>query len=196
VVRFVASMRRTTAATRSLPSVDGVAVVADDAVYAFAAPGRHRRVVVSRGMLRLLSPAQQRALVAHERAHLRYRHVVFAQSARLAAAANPLLRPVVHAVETSLERWADAAAVRAVGNAAIVAHAVATAALAHNPVPVSALAAGQGEVVERVRDLLEPSNRRRRSYVLPALALLACWASASTVLLQVHHIIETVEALG
>jgi len=45
-------------------------------------------------MLRTLSADERRALLAHEAAHLTYRHHVYTQLTDVAAAANPLLRPL------------------------------------------------------------------------------------------------------
>src|SRR5262249_7851163 len=49
-------------------------VLPDRRPHAFAVPGRPGRVVVTDTMLRILSPEQRRVLLAHERAHLIYRH--------------------------------------------------------------------------------------------------------------------------
>ena len=89
---------------------DGLVVVADPAPDAYALPGLRGRVVVSTAMLRALSPAERRVLLAHEAAHLRHHHHLYVQVAELSAAANPLLRPLAGAVELGVERWADEAA--------------------------------------------------------------------------------------
>lgn len=63
--------------------------------------------VITAGMLRALSQPERQVLLAHERAHASSLHYLFTTVARLAAAANPLLRPVASAVGYTVERWAD-----------------------------------------------------------------------------------------
>lgn len=196
LVRVATSMRRTAAVAADLPVVNGLAIVDDPTLHAYAVPGRRRLVVVSTGMLQELSGPQRRALLAHEDAHLRHHHHLYAQLARLAAAANPLMRPVARAVASSLERWADADAVREVGDPAVVAHALGTVALAsHATVPSFALGATQDDVVERVRDLLEPPTRPRRGGLVLALVTMLCWASSAIVFLYVRGAVEIAEAV-
>ncbi|MEV5085294.1 M56 family metallopeptidase [Streptomyces sp. NPDC056159] len=110
-------------------------VVVDDAPDAYALPGLPGRVVVSTGMLDALDPADREAMLAHERAHLSCHHYAFVAAAHLAAALNPLLRPVATAVAYTVERWADERAAAACGNRRQVARAVGKAALAtaHHP---------------------------------------------------------------
>ncbi|WP_236710542.1 M56 family metallopeptidase, partial [Streptomyces sp. 150FB] len=121
-----------------------LAVVDDPVPSAFALPGSPGRVVVSSGMLRALTAGERRALLAHERAHLRHRHHVFLLLLQLAAAVNPLLRPVAVAGGFALERWADEHAGAVVGDRPLVARAVARAALATKRRPQPALAATGG----------------------------------------------------
>ncbi|HVX21349.1 MAG TPA: M56 family metallopeptidase [Acidimicrobiales bacterium] len=196
LVRVARSMRRTAAAVAGLPVVNGLAIVDDPALYAYAVPGRRRLVVVSTGVLWQLSGPQRRALLAHEDAHLRHHHHLYVQLSRLAAAANPLMRPVARAVASSLERWADADAIRDVGDPAIVAHALGKVALASNAtLPAQALGAARSDVVERVRDLLEPPTRRRRGGLALALGTMLCWASSAAVLLYVRNAVEIAEVV-
>ena len=117
---------------RALPgdSGDVVVVTEDSAADAYAVPGRPGRIIVSAGMLDILDASGRTALLAHERAHLKARHHWFTAAARLAAAANPMVRPLASAVEYTLERWADEAAATAVGDRHLVARAIASAAIA------------------------------------------------------------------
>ena len=92
--------------------------------------GRPGRIVVSAGMLDVLDEHGRAALLAHERAHLTGRHHWFIGVARLAAAANPLVKPLASAVEYAVERWADESAAAAVGDRQVVARAIAKAAVA------------------------------------------------------------------
>jgi Zn-dependent protease with chaperone function len=107
-----------------------ITVVEDEAADAYAVPGLPGRIVISSGMLARLQPAEQEVLIAHERAHLHSHHYLFAAVARLAAAANPVLRPLERAVDYSLERWADEAAGAATGSRDRAAIALGRAALA------------------------------------------------------------------
>ena len=148
-------------------------------MHAYAVPGRGGRIVVSTGMLRTLSGAQRRALLAHEHAHLRYHHHRYAQLARLAAAANPLMLPVALAVDQAIERWADSAAAQEVGDPAIVAHALGLAVFARPRFPPQALSAARNDALERILDLFEPPRRRARIGVVLAVASAMCWVRHS-----------------
>ncbi|WP_278103297.1 M56 family metallopeptidase [Microbacterium proteolyticum] len=61
-------------------------------LFACALPGRDAAVVVSRGLREALTPAQLRAVVAHERAHLRGHHYLAVRAAELYRACVPFLR--------------------------------------------------------------------------------------------------------
>lgn len=146
VARIVAStgMART---ARRLPGADSLTVLDDPVPDAYAVPGRPGRIVVSTGMLRALDPAERRALLAHERAHLRYTHHAFVTLAQVASAANPLLRPTATAVAYAVERWADEHAARSLGDRLLIARTIGKA----------ALLAGR----HRCRPVGEPAGRRR-----------------------------------
>jgi Zn-dependent protease with chaperone function len=165
---------------------------------AFAFGGTQRRIVVAAPLLERLTPAQQTALLAHERAHLRYRHDVYTRLARLSVAANPLLTRVAGAVDLAVERWADEVAVRETGDRRVVASALAVTALAHrgSAVPPSSagLAAVGSDVVERVQLTMQP--RQGRTLVCAAVLVVAmgtCWSAAALVVQHVHHLLELAE---
>ncbi len=137
-------------AAGDLVVLDGPATVA------YALPGwptRRGVTVVSQELLARLDGRGRRALLAHERAHLRCRHDLHAAAVAVAAAANPLLRTLPAALGSAAERQADGAAVRAVGDRAVVAAAIAIAA---GITPPLGLAAGGGDVPARVETLLRP----------------------------------------
>lgn len=116
-------------ALTGLPA-SSVVVLPEERPYAYALPGRPRdRVVVSTALLRGLVPPERRALFAHERAHLTGRHHRYLLAVRLAARANPFLRPLRTAVTYTTERWADEDAARSVGSRTVVARAIGKAAL-------------------------------------------------------------------
>lgn len=171
---------------RALPGRQSLVITQDEAADAYTVPGRPGRIVVSTGMLNALDHPGRRALLAHEHAHLAGHHYLYTTAARLAAAANPLLRPLADAVEFTIERWADENAAASVGDRRQTATAIARAAIAvkHAPVrlgPGLALGAvfsrtstrqrtGTGPVPRRVAALLVPAPRTS----LPILAFGLC----------------------
>jgi hypothetical protein len=120
---------------RGLPGTGAIVVTEDIAADAYTLPGWPCRIVVTEGMLRALSAGERDVLLAHERTHARNSHYLFTTAARLAAAANPLLRPVTGAVGYAVERWADERAAVDTGDRALAARAVAHAALATSAAP-------------------------------------------------------------
>ncbi|MFJ9123912.1 MULTISPECIES: M56 family metallopeptidase [unclassified Streptomyces] len=159
--------RRAHAALAGLPATQ-VAVLPDPQAYAYALPGGGRggrgghggrgRIVVSTSLLDRLAPAERRALFAHERAHLTARHHRQLLTVRLAARANPFLRPLSSAVAYTAERWADEEAAALVGDRKVVARAIGKAALsAGGPrEPLFAAFAAPGPLPRRVAALLAP----------------------------------------
>jgi len=139
---------------RALPGRGELVVITQDAAAdAYAVPGRPGRIVVSTAMLDALDDRGRAALLAHERAHLSGRHHWFTGIARLAASANPLVKPLASAVEYTVERWADESAAAAVGDRQVVARAVASAAIAAKATSARAARAGTlGIVGPRMRD--------------------------------------------
>jgi len=131
-------------------------VVVDERPLAHALPGRPGRIVVSTSMLAALTPAERRALLAHERAHLDRRHHLFVVVIDVLAAANPLLRPLAGTIRFTTERWADEIAAGQVGDRTLVARAVGRAALAGRGPSggAVAMAATAGPVPRRVTALL------------------------------------------
>ena len=115
---------------RRLPGNQDLVITQDTAADAYTVPGRPGRIVVSTGMLDALDEPGRRALLAHEHAHLTGRHYIYTTAARLAAVANPLLRPLAGAVDYAVERWSDEYAARDLGDRRQVATAIAKAAIA------------------------------------------------------------------
>jgi Zn-dependent protease with chaperone function len=157
----------------------------DDEVGPVAIAAAGGRIVASRSQLAALPPADRRALLAHESAHLRAHHHRYRLAVDVAAAVDPLQRRVRPAVRYATERWADEVAAGAVGSRAVVARALARSALStgrRSPVPAwdaVALRSGGSATVARVRALLDPPPRQRPAVVLAALALVACTLGAS-----------------
>ncbi|MHB9859095.1 M56 family metallopeptidase [Streptomyces sp. YIM S03343] len=180
-----------------MPGDTELAVLDDTTPQAFALPGAPGRIVVSRGMLCCLGNAEREALLAHERAHLRCRHHLFQTVWRLAAAANPLLRPLAEAGGFVLERWADEEAAARVGSRTVVARAVGRAALAASAAAAArpaALGATGGPVPQRVQALLAPPPPRRTlPFVAGALLLTLCCAGLANAASDSENLFDAAE---
>ena len=208
---------------RRLPGSGQVVVTEDDAADAYTLPGLPCRIVITSGMLRALSTPERQVLLAHERAHAGGSHYLFTSAARLAAAANPLLRPVAAEVSYTVERWADERAAAATGDRPLTARAIARAALATSAAPpgrtgpVTALGLvtqereqspgegghrfrrpslrGAGPVPRRVAALLGPPPRRSLLLLGAAVALVAVsGASTLDAARNLHTLVELAQA--
>jgi Zn-dependent protease with chaperone function len=175
---------------RQLGGAGQVVVTDDEAADAYTLPGVPCRIVITAGMLRALSQPERQVLVAHERAHASGLHYLFTTAARLAAAANPLLRPVASAVGYTVERWADERAAAVTGDREVAARAIARAALAATAapprrpapaaaalgavsIPARARARRAGPVPRRVAALLRPPPQPQLLLLAAAVALVA-----------------------
>lgn len=146
-----------------LPEHGGIVVLPDIGVDAYALPGRPGRIVVTRGMLRVLGVNERRALLAHERSHLRHGHHWHAAATAVAASLNPSLARLPAASKYAIERWADEDAAREVPRAT-AAHALLQAAAATAPVrarPRASLAAAGNAVAQRIHALEAGPTRPR-----------------------------------
>ncbi|MGW1024450.1 M56 family metallopeptidase [Streptomyces sp. NPDC002577] len=171
-------------AHRALAGLPGaeVAVLPDEAPYAYALPGGRRdRVVVTTALLSCLEPAERRALFAHERAHLAARHHRFLLAVQLSARANPFLLPLRTAVSYTAERWADEDAAQTVGSRRDVACAIGKAALVSQGTPAPTLAgfAAPGPVPRRVAALLCQAPPVRSWPSVFTTVGLAAWGAAA-----------------
>lgn len=139
----------------------------------YCLPGRRSRVVLTRGALAALSPAQVRAVLAHERAHLRGRHHLVTAAAEAFARAFPglpLARTARTEVAVLLEMAADDRATRTHAPREL---AAAMCEVATGQVPGYSLGAAETAVVVRARRLLHPGRPARRvtSALVAAFAL-------------------------
>jgi hypothetical protein len=173
------------------PAAGRLVVVQHDIPDAYALPGLSGRIVVSTAMLAALPADERRVLLAHEDAHLAHHHHLYVQAAELAAAANPLLRPVAHAVRAGVERWADEVAATTVGDRQLTARAMARAGLAraHAPRPghgatALALPGADAAIADRARALLRPPPARR---LLPAAILTGLIIFSTAAATQTAH---------
>jgi Zn-dependent protease with chaperone function len=198
----------------SLPGASQVVVTEDSAADAYTVPGWPCRIVITQGMLRALSGGERDVLLAHERSHAQCSHYLFTSVARLAAAANPLLRPAAAQVGYTVERWADERAAAQAGDRTLAARAVARAALATSAAPPDRDAAmtalglitqeGErrgdlprsdlhraGQVPRRVAALLAPPPRLRLLLLAAAVVLVVIsGAAALEAARNFHQLIE------
>lgn len=161
--------------------------------FAFTLPGRGGRVVVSSGLINMLDEAEQGVVVAHERAHARYRHDRYLLTAQLAAALIPLLRPLAGRLQFSLERWADEAGVAHCGDRGFVARTLGKVAL-RSVTPAGAMSfAGLG-VPARVAALLSPPMAPLR-FTSRAVLWGAITITGLLAAFQIHHLALLLSAL-
>ncbi|HEX2901829.1 MAG TPA: M48 family metalloprotease [Jatrophihabitans sp.] len=193
----LSSRRRSRELAGELPAGDELAVIDDPGRrYAFALAGRPGRIVVSSGMLRAMQPAQRRALLAHERAHLRYRHDLHRAVVRICAAACPSLYALPAASRLACERWADEAAAARTDRAAVAAAlTVAARSQTRAPLQPMVMAMAVEAVALRVLALRAPQPRLRPWLMLvPAALLVAVAACDANALLELHRIFQRAHA--
>lgn len=134
----------------------GAVIIDTGAPAAYCLPRGRHRVVITTSALSRLSPGQLRAVLAHERAHLRgHHHLMLATAAALARAfpAIPLLARSSAELAVLAEMTADDHAARRHGAASLAA-ALVTLACADSR--STALAAGGPAAIARIQRLLAP----------------------------------------
>lgn len=163
----------------SRPSVDhpGARLLDHTAPVAYCLPGPRGTMVLSAGIIDLLSKQQLAAVIAHERAHLIWRHDLLVLPFVSWHRALPWLRAatVAHqSIATLVEMLADDTAIRTV-DPHVLASAITLADGNEPPAGGLALAAQATEL--RIKRLTHPPERlalwRRGIVVLAAVALLA-----------------------
>jgi hypothetical protein len=123
-----------------------------------------RRIVISSSLGGLLTPLERKAVIAHERAHVRGWHSVIlllAQSLVHAFGRIPPVREAASCIVVSLELAADDAAVIEVGDPLVVASALERMASPPGLSVGHALAAADTEVATRARRLCGGGVSRR-----------------------------------
>jgi Zn-dependent protease with chaperone function len=148
----------------------GVAIVDHDAPAVYCLPRGRHQIVVSAGALAALTPAQLRAVLAHERAHLRRRHhVILALATALARAFPrvPLLSQAPPQLAVLAEMAADDAAIRRHRRDDLAAALVVLARAGARP---ATLPAGGPEAIARLQRLLAPQQPRAGLARLAAIA--------------------------
>jgi Zn-dependent protease with chaperone function len=154
----------------------GAVILDHEQPAAYCVAGRRPTVIVTSGAVEALSFGQLSAVMAHERAHLTYRHHRLKALARIGRQVLPFL-PLMRLAEAQIERLvelhADDVAAGGHGRRRL---ATALAVLATAASPASALSAGATEVVARVRRLqrpLQPLGPARRRLLGLSAAVLA-----------------------
>ncbi len=143
---------------------------------AYCVAGRRPTVILTTGAVAALDPAQLRAVLAHERAHLAGRHHRLLAMARIAGQVLPflpLMRDADAQVARLVELHADDAATRASDPRSL---ATALVVLATGASPEPALAAAATDAVQRIHRLLgpaEPLGWARRQLLRATAAALA-----------------------
>lgn len=159
-------------------------VVDDDRAVAFCVPGRARTVVLTSAAVRALTGVELAAVLAHESAHLRWRHDLALAAARALARAFPFvptLRLAHERIGELVEMAADDAAARRHGTRAVGSALVQLASA--EPPRFTLGASGSGSAV-RARRMLTPDSGLRRG-TRGALMALAVNAVAAPLLVTV-----------
>ncbi|PRY18230.1 M56 family metallopeptidase [Kineococcus rhizosphaerae] len=157
----------------ALLSETGVRVLTGPGRVAYCVPGVHSRVVVSDAMLNSLTPEEVRAVLAHERAHLRARHDLVLEGFTALHAAFPRVvssQAALDSVRLLVEMLADDSARRRAGSVPL---ARALVALAGGPAGESEMLVGSAALA-RVRRLAARPARKGLS--------VAAYAAAAAVL--------------
>lgn len=188
-VALITRVRSLLAARRLCHQLGGspgqLLILDTDDIEACAIPTAGGRILISQPFLQALTGAERRIVLAHESAHLAHHHHVHRIAADLAAAVNPMLRPVALAVRYTTERWADEHAVATVGDRMLVARSLARTALLSRPTAhgrdwqAVSLSAHGCEVAPRVQQLLRPKPGIRPVALLMVTALLGVSLLAS-----------------
>lgn len=147
-----------------------VAIVDHDAPAVYCLPCGRYQIVVSAAALAALTPAQLRAVLAHERAHLRRRHhVILALATALARAFTrvPLLSQAPPQLAVLAEMAADDAAIRHHRRGDL---AAALVVLATASVRAATLAASGPQAIARLQRILTTQQPRTRLARLAAIA--------------------------
>ncbi|MFC4335086.1 M56 family metallopeptidase [Salininema proteolyticum] len=150
----------------------GVHVVPDGRPAAYCLPGADRQIAVTSGAIDAVDTASLRAVIAHERAHLGGHHHLpagLAQTIADTVPGVPLLARLPERVGHLLERCADDVASRTVP-ARDIARGIVAFAEAGVTAPRTALSAGGGLAVSRVRHLVADTRKLGRRTALVATA--------------------------
>ncbi len=164
----------------------GAVLVEHSQPAAYCVAGRHPTVILTTAALRVLAPGQLEAVMAHERAHLTWRHHRLVAMARISCRALPFL-PLMRDAEAQVERLVEL-------------HADDAAVQARDP---NSLATAL--VVMATADAAAPAPGPAADAAAPALGLAAANAAASTTVLasaatdvaqRIHRLLRPAKPLG
>jgi Zn-dependent protease with chaperone function len=148
----------------------GVAIVDQDAPVVYCLSRGRNQIVISAGALAALTPRQIRAVLAHERAHLRGRHHMLLALATALARAFPYV-PLLGQAQPQLgvlaEMAADDDAIRCHRRDDLAAALVVLAGVGARP---AALTVGGPAAVARIHRMLNPPHTRAGAARLAAIA--------------------------
>lgn len=136
----------------------GAVLVEHPQTTAYCVAGRQPTVILTTGALLALDAGQLDAVLAHERAHLTWRHhrlLAMARISRRALPFLPLMRDTEAQVERLVELHADDTAARARDPRSL---ATALVVLAASASPAPALAAAATDAMQRTNRLLRPAE--------------------------------------
>lgn len=125
---------------------------------AYCLPGLRQRVVLSEGTLANLSRDEVKAILMHERSHLRARHDLVLEAFTAVNTAFPLVvrsKSALGSVQLLVEMLADDSAVRVTGPTPL---ARALVACAGSSTPVGAMAAGGPHTLTRIQRLSDTES--------------------------------------
>jgi len=169
-----------------------VQIVESDEPFAVTLPGAAGSIMVSTTLWAALDEREREVVLAHEQAHVRFRHDRYVLVAELVATVLPPLRWLANRLTFSVERWADDVAARRCGDRELVAITLGKVALAGRSAG-SLNFAGVG-VAGRMTALMAPPRRRPPRHQMVALWSSLTAAALATVL-QLHHLERFVLAL-
>lgn len=162
------------------PEADGALLLPAGVPAAYCVPGGKGRIVLTTGAAASLGDAQRRAVIAHERAHLRGRHHLVLLSASVAVASLPwlpFLRQAQRRIAAYIEMVADDAAARISGPGTVLSALVGLVRID----TAGSLPASGTATFERIQRLLEPDTasvkRGRRCLVATGAASMAIFPS-------------------
>lgn len=163
--------------------------------YAFCVPGRNHRIVLTSAALSTLDRDELRAVVAHERAHLRGRHhlpLAIARALALAFPFVPAFREANAQIALLVELLADDAARGRVGATSLTR---ALTVLTRSPAPSAALAASALDVEDRLTRLLSPTKPLRGAGLALAVASIGLSIGAPFAILALPAVSAITEGL-
>lgn len=168
---------------------DGIMIVPDNDVYAYALPGPKTKVVVSAGLVRGLTQNELDVVVAHEMAHVTNRHDRLLLVGRICAIFNPFLTLSAKRLRFSLERIADQAAVHQCGDSRHVARTIAKVALGHSDTHFALGIASYG-VLDRIESLtVQKTSSPDR---MNAMSVAYLFGLSLLMFVQWHHVIDAI----